>query len=357
MFNKAYDEELDELLHDSMKLKTVFPRVPKIGYFKHFDFEENDYQNFNIKKSTVQALITVLKEYDKTSIGKISLEKKVHIFLWLLTSDSSYREVGLLFGLSKSAISHIFHEISTLIANLRYNYITWPSVEEQHLTRIKVNSRYKFPNCVGFIDTCRLNVGSKRKMKENLDKVLLQAVCNESLMFIDIYIGPVGQMKKNKVFKESSLAHELKNFVDFEDHILGASEYKLKKNLITPFSSEELLTSEEMKFNEVHWKAYSYIGLAFELLKERFKRLKHIDIVNYEDINTLICSACVMHNFVLLHEGCSEIKEEIIVCDDGVTIDTNIVKTAIEKRQFLCNYINYIHLENLPLNPTPNDLM
>lgn len=291
-----------------------------------------------------QALINFLKNYVKPGI--ISLEKKVHVFLWLLVSDCSYNDVGNLFGMHKSSVSYIFHEIATHLKEQRYNFITWPSVEEQHITRIKVNSRFKFPNCVGFIDACRFKVGSKRNKKDKPDIVLLQAVCDESLMFIDIHVSEVGKTKKNRVFKESPLAQELKNFVEFENHILGDSDYKLRKNLITPFTSEELLTSEEMKFNEIHWKTRSYIGHAFEIMKERFRKLNHIDIVKPESVQLIISTACILHNFILMHEGCSEVKEEAVTCEDPVTINTSIVQNAIEKRQFLCNYINYIDKED-----------
>lgn len=278
--------------------------------------------------------------------GNIPLDKKVHVFLWLLVSDCSYNEIGKLFGLHKSSVSYIFHEIATHLTENKYHFISWPSMEEQHITRIKVNSRFKFPNCVGFIDTCRFKVGTKTNKKDKSDIVLLQAVCDETLMFIDTHIGEIGKTKKNKLFKESVLAHELKNFVEYENHILGDSEYKLRQNLITPFTSEELLTSEEMKFNEVHWKTRSYIGHAFELMKERFRKLNHIDIVKPESVYLLIGAACVLHNFILMHEGSSEVKEEAVTCDDAVTINTSIVQNASEKRQFLCNYINYIDTED-----------
>lgn len=288
-----------------------------------------------------------MKDHIQNSSSIVPLDKKVHIFLWLLTSDSSYNEIASLFGIHKSSVGYLFHEMASLIAELRYNFISWPSIEEQHVTRIKVNSRYKFPNCVGFIDACRFKIGLWRNKKDNTDDstVLLQAVCDESFLFIDVHVGEIGNTKKSKVYKDSPLAKELKNFVSFENHILGDVEYKLRKNLVTPFSSEELLTSEEMKFNEVHWKAHSYIGHAFEMLKERFKKLNHMDVVKSDAVATLITAACVLHNFILLHEGCAQIKEEVVLCDDGVTIDTNIVKTALEKRQFLCNYVNYIDLD------------
>lgn len=278
----------------------------------------------------------------------------MHVFLMFIMSDLSYYEIGKLFSLHRSTVSHIFQEIGTQLTENRHSFISWPSVEEQHVTRIKVNNRFKFPNCIGFIDTCQLKVG-QRKSKYNT--ILLQAVCDESLMFIDIHIGDVGKTKKNKVFKDSTLAQELQNRIDFDNHLLGDSEYKLKNNLITTFTSEELLTSEEMKFNEVHWKARSYIGHAFELLKEKFRKLNHIDNVEPEVINMLIYSACVLHNFILMHEGSSEVKEETISCDEGITLNTDIVMSALEKRQFLCNYINYIDSGSDPLHSrylTPN---
>ncbi|XP_049708001.2 uncharacterized protein LOC126057001 [Helicoverpa armigera] len=347
-FSTAFEKEFD---YTSVRVENpgVVPVTRRMkGFYEDSvrNFTDDDYAvRFKMKRSTVQTLINFLKNYVKP--GNISLDKKVHVFLWLMVSDSSYNEIGKLFGMHKSSVSNIFHEIATLLTEHRYRFISWPSVEEQHITRIKVNSRFKFPNCVGFIDACRFKVGSKRNKKDKPEIILLQAVCDESLIFLDIHIGELGKTRKHRVFKESALAHELKNFVEFENHILGDSEYRLRKNLITPFTSEELLTSEEMKFNEIHWKTRSYIGHAFELMKERFRKLNHIDIVKLESVHLLITVACILHNFILMHEGCSEVKEEAVACDDGVTINTSIVQTALEKRQFLCNYINYIDKEEI----------
>lgn len=347
-FSTAFEKEFD---YTSVRVENpgVVPVTRRMkGFYEDSvrNFTDDDYAvRFKMKRSTVQTLINFLKNYVKP--GNISLDKKVHVFLWLMVSDSSYNEIGKLFGMHKSSVSNIFHEIATLLTEHRYRFISWPSVEEQHITRIKVNSRFKFPNCVGFIDACRFKVGSKRNKKDKPEIILLQAVCDESLIFLDIHIGEIGKTRKHRVFKESALAHELKNFVEFENHILGDSEYRLRKNLITPFTSEELLTSEEMKFNEIHWKTRSYIGHAFELMKERFRKLNHIDIVKLESVHLLITVACILHNFILMHEGCSEVKEEAVACDDGVTINTSIVQTALEKRQFLCNYINYIDKEDI----------
>ncbi|XP_063395249.1 uncharacterized protein LOC134680130 [Cydia fagiglandana] len=345
IFQKEYDQGL--LPNDTNQKKAQYG-LPVLRTSKNFyeesvvHFTNDDYvELFKMKKSTVEALINFLKDFIK--IGSIvPLDKKVHVFLWLLINSSSCSEVGHLFNLHKSTVNVIFHEIATLLTEQRYNFISWPSIEEQHLTRAKVNNRFNFPNCVGFIDACRLKVSSIRNKKSKPEIVLLQAVCDESLMFIDIHASEIGRTRKGRVFRESKLSQELKNFIDFENHILGDSQYKLRKNLITPFSSEELLTSEEMKFNEVHWKARSYIGHAFELLKERFRKLNHIDINKPETVKTLIYASCVLHNFILLHEGCPDLKEEAIACNDGVVIDTNIVTSAVEKRQFLCNYINYL---------------
>ncbi|KAJ2947916.1 hypothetical protein O0L34_g9707 [Tuta absoluta] len=343
LLDKEHSHVVKNILDTSSELGVRHKRRKLFYEETVLNFTDEDYFNtFNIKKSTVQALINHLQDLAKPGATIVPFDKKVHVFLWVLTSNLSYGEIGVQFGLHKSSVSYIFHEIAALLAEQRYHYITWPSMEEQHLTRIKVNSRFKFPNCVGFIDVSHFKVGSKRSKKSLPEAMLLQAVCDENLSFIDIHIGDAGATKKSKLFKESLLATELRNFVDLDNHILGDSEYKLKKNLITPFSSEDVLTDEEMKFNQIHWRARSYISHAFELLKERFRKLNHIDCSKPEAVKTLICAACVLHNFILMHEGNPGLKEEPVICDDAVTIDPDIVKTAEEKRQFLCNYINYI---------------
>lgn len=298
---------------------------------------------FKMKKTTVEAILQQIKKSYKSSNSVVPLDKKLHIFLWLLTTDSSYNEVGVLFNLHKSSVNYIINEIAELIAMQHFEVIRWPSAEEQHLTRIRVHSRLKLPNCIGFIDACRLKVSSNNK-KSKAEVLLLQAVCDDSLLFTDIFIGDVGKTKKYKVFKDSPLSKDLKEYIQYENHILGDSEYKLKINLITPFSSEELLTSEEMRFNETHLKARGYIGRSFELLKERFRKLNHLDMNKIDTVTLLIQAACILHNLIIANEGVDSeiIKEEFVLCEDGVTIDDSIVTNAVEKRLFLCNYVNYI---------------
>ncbi|XP_068626792.1 uncharacterized protein [Battus philenor] len=339
------DQMRQILLDTKLKRKNMRAEMSLMkDYYENIvvNFTDEDYiEKLSMKKSTVQALISFIKNL-KPGCTVVPVDKKVHIFLWILTGDYSFSEVGALFGLHKSSVSYIFYEITSILFEQRYNFINWPTLEEQHVTRVKINSRYKFPNCVGVVDACRLKVGSKRNRKRDPELVLLQAVCDESLIFIDIHVGNLGDTRKSRVFRQSQLAQELKNFIDFENHILGDSNYRLRKNLITPFTSEELLTSEEMKFNEVHWKARSYIGRAFEMLRDRFKKLNHLDVSKEESVDAIIYAACILHNFIILHEGCSEIKDETVISDDSITIDKEIVKTATEKRQFLCNYINFI---------------
>lgn len=262
------------------------------------------------------------------------------MFLWIITNDYSFQEIGEKFDLHKSSVSYIFHEISTLLSEQRYQFINWPSVEEQKVTNVKVNSKYGFPNCVGFIDTCSFKVGPKRK-KNNSEIILLQAVCNETLMFIDVHVGQIGNTKKHKLFRDSRLAQELQNFVDINNHILGNKDYNLRMNLLTPFTTDEIYTDEESKFNNIHQAACIYIEQAFKIFKKRFKKLNHIDISKQEAISSVIHAACVLHNFIILHEG-SPLKGEPIFTSDVVTFDVNVVTTAAEKRQFLSNYINFI---------------
>ncbi|VVC91989.1 unnamed protein product [Leptidea sinapis] len=297
---------------------------------------------FKMHKKTMQSLLNYLKDfYTNASLSIIPLSIKVHIFIYHLTTDTSLSEVSEYFGISKSSVSYIFHEIATLLSEQRFNFINWPSLEEQHITRVKVNSRCGFPNCVGFIDSSRLKVGSKQN-QGNSKIVLLQAVCDENLMFFDIHIGEIGNTHKNKVFKDSQLGHELKNFIEFDNHILGSTEYKLRKNLITPFIPDEPLTNDELRFNEIHRKASTHIGQAFDLLRQRFKKLNNITLNKPEAVKKLITAACVLHNFILLHEGSTNLKEESVNIDEGLTIDRNLVQTAVEKRLFLCNYINFM---------------
>nr|CAI5851481.1 unnamed protein product [Callosobruchus analis] len=114
--------------------------------------------HFRMERRTMDALTEYIATKVQTDASIIPLKNKVLLMVWLLANKSTYREAANLFGLEKSSVSYVFHEICKLIAGLRYEFIKWPTRDEYLETAARIKSRYHVPNCVGFIDGCHTEI-------------------------------------------------------------------------------------------------------------------------------------------------------------------------------------------------------
>ena len=203
---------------------------------------------------------------------------------------------------------HIFHEITELISNCRFEFIKWPTPQEQENTKKKVFEESNFPNCVGFVDGCHIQIVGPPKNpvdyynRKETHSIILQGICDETLKFTNIHLGHTGRAHDARVFRESDIGEELEHLIDNDNHILGDSAYTLSSRLLTPYRDNGHLTEAQRKFNKVHASARAYIERAFGRLKGKFRRLKYLELHKTENISQVVSAACVLHNFILLNE-------------------------------------------------------
>ncbi|KAJ8973940.1 hypothetical protein NQ317_002444 [Molorchus minor] len=287
----------------------------KSGYISPYDstvstLTPKQYKDiFKMSREIVLKLIEYLKSECKTDVGRmiVPFEKKVHILLYTLGSKESFKAIGQYFGVHKSSVFTVFNEMCRLVTECRFDYIQWPDLEEQDRLREKVTV---FPNCIGFIDICQFHtksalnnpVNSHLKNKEGQYNIVLQAVCDYTLKFIDIYVGEAGDMRDMQVYYDSPLSVEIENLVNPENHILGDSNFPLKMNLMTPFKHGGHTSDVKKMYIKAHSKARIYIRKALNRLTTTFKRVKFLDVKKFEMATIILCAACVLHNFIIIHE-------------------------------------------------------
>lgn len=270
----------------------------------------------------------------------VPFEKKNYLSIWLLSNKDSYREAGILFRLHKSTVSVIFHNICELLSESRCDFIKWPNPEEQENISKAVLKRYNFPNCVGFIDGCHIQILAPKNNpvdfhnRKEVHSVVLQAVCDCNLKFTHIFLGQTGRAHDARVFRESSLGDELPNLVTVGHHILGDSAYTLSTELLTPYRDNGHLSPEQKKYNTEHSRTRAYIERAFGLLKGKFGRLKYLELHNIDEVSVMICAACVLHNFILINEQNALVPGEII--QPNLDFEG---RSASDKRNQICDYL------------------
>lgn len=68
---------------------------------------------------------------------------------------------------------------------------------------------------------------------------------------------------------------------------------------MTPFKDNGHLTRSEFLYNTKLSSIRSIIKRAFGMLKSKFRRLKYLDISDFDLGNNMIAAACVLYNFIL----------------------------------------------------------
>lgn len=122
------------------------------------------------------------------------------------------------------------------------------------------------------------------------------------MRFLDVSVGWPGSMHDAPIFRRSGLGQRLDKEGLQPYHILGDSAYPLKKYLVVPFRDNGHLSDEEKRFNVVHSSSRTVVELAFARLKGKWRRLKYLDMDNMTLLTDVVTAACLLHNFVLVHD-------------------------------------------------------
>ena len=144
--------------------------------------------------------------------------------------------------------------------------------------------------------------------------MVLQAVCRDDLLFVDVYTGWPGKVHDAKVFRNSPLFEKGPDICLNNGHLLGDSAYPNLQWILTPFRDNGHLTPAQNKFNKCHSAIRSTIERAFSLYKARFPRFRYLDQQNIQSIVETILCGCVIHNICILNND----EIEAILLDDDV---------------------------------------
>jgi len=157
---------------------------------------------------------------------------------------------------------------------------------------------------VGCIDGSHIQVKAPtRDPSANINRkgfhsVLLQAVCDNKMKFIDCYAGEVGSLHDACMLRRSHLFSNLCCFTGLfpnDTHLLGDPVYPLMDHLLVAFKDTGRLERRQQIFNETLSSARCTIKRYFSLLKGRFRSLKYLDMSRIDHVPQVIVACCVLH--------------------------------------------------------------
>ena len=119
----------------------------------------------------------------------------------------------------------------------------------------------------------------------------------DDMTFSDVSVGCPGRMHDANVLKNSTLwTSGYTKCVQGRYHLLADAAYPLTKWIMTPYRNNLHLTQRQVHYNTALSSKIQVIERAFGVLKKRFPKLRlGIDLVDVDEINDVIMTACVLH--------------------------------------------------------------
>ncbi|KAJ8915698.1 hypothetical protein NQ315_000632, partial [Exocentrus adspersus] len=263
------------------------------------------------------------------------------------------------FGISKSTAWEVLSKIGKLILNINtvFGVISWPTRPRALQIINAFQNRNGFPGVLGCIDGSHIRILPPKENpnsyvnRKKFHSILLQGVCDDRKLFIDVFTGLSGSCHDARLFQVSDLNERINNSsVEFPNnsHIIGDLAYTLTKNLMVGYKNYGNLTVRQRNFNTKLSQLRVKIEQAFALLKGRFRRLKYVETIKLDLICPFVIDACILHYLCVLN---GDLPEDILnlqqemdeerqneVPIEGVPINREINRQeAIEKRNIIMN--------------------
>ncbi|XP_071579491.1 putative nuclease HARBI1 [Temnothorax nylanderi] len=251
------DNEEFATLETVLRTRRKIPRVPYyvetiVPTMTNQDFKSH----FKMRPGTFEYLLSIIGPKLQRETGgtpMISPRKQCLLALWRLTTPDSLRSISD-----------------------RFN---WPTNERVNEIWAGFENNSGFPKIIGAIDGTHVTIPAPTDNPEEYVKgrhsIQLQAICDHTCQFIHCYVGHVGSVHDQRVFRLSEVQSYLGDVSKFpeESHLIGDLAYKLHENLLIPYRDNGHLTERQRNYNFVHSSARMAIERTFGLLKGRFRSL------------------------------------------------------------------------------------
>ncbi|XP_020299308.1 putative nuclease HARBI1 [Pseudomyrmex gracilis] len=287
-------------------------------------------EHFRMSRTAIDELVNIIgNAMIKNQNQPVDLTKKVLFTIWILAKQESYLAAGDRFNIAKSTGHSIVKEIVSVLTNLIPNFIVWPDMNKCNISSSVFQQRSNgFPGVIGAIDGCHIQCKAPAHNandfynRKGFHSIILQGVCDHKARFINIFIGLPGRMHDSCVFRYSTLYRQMRNteqpVLPPQLHLIADAAYPLLINLMTPFRDTGHLSKEQLLYNTKLSCIRSIIERTFGFLKGKFRRLRYLDINDFELGQKMIGAACVLHNFMIDKEELNieedrDIENEILL--------------------------------------------
>ena len=358
-----YEEEIDAspflLLQASSFCRNIGVRIHGFAETTVPRYSDPTFRShFRMWKSTTEILIELLGNCPEVPVlherGRppVKVDKQLFITLWYLGNPECIRSISDRFDVTKSSVYRVTRRVCrAIVNNLVPQFIKWPGGEGARDIMASFEEFNGLPRCLGAIDGTHIPIKAPQNHPEqyinrkNFHSMQLQTVCDNEMVFTDVYCGWPGAVHDARVLRNSPL-HQAAEFLPNdtfpgESYLIGDCAYPLKTWLITGFKENGNLSGRQRRFNYKLSSKRMVIERCIGLLKGRFRKLRvEMDIDRVEDLPVIIVAACCLHN-ICLFTG-EDIEDFIDPPEQDVNNFQNIFtnpQIASDKREEIMNLV------------------
>ncbi|XP_020715974.1 putative nuclease HARBI1 isoform X2 [Ceratitis capitata] len=313
--------------------------------------------HMRMRRSTVQFLIdryttSVVPSTHAGGRARLSPRKKIYLYIWYMSNAVSFRKLSYLFDVSNSSAWYVLNRVSAWIISLGQEFIKWPQRSDADNMERKFAEMNQIPGIIGAIGCTHIQIKRPSKNRENyLNRnecysILLQAVVGADKRFTDVSCGEPGSQHENLVLRRSNLFKKAQSenqiLFPHDYFLLAGPAYPSNNWLVAPFTDDDNLMEAQILFNNLHSNARKVVTRAFDLLKNRFRRLqKFTESMSLCFTVNIIVSACVLHNICI---SSNDFGAENSYKGDFKNVDNIIENEPIEdinfyRRDLLLEYL------------------
>ncbi|KAH7842433.1 hypothetical protein Vadar_005281 [Vaccinium darrowii] len=254
--------------------------------------------------------------------GKLlSMNDRVAVALRRLSSGESLSSVGNLLGLNQTTVAQITWRFVEAMEQRGVHHLRWPSTKgEMEVIKLKFEKIRGLPNCCGVIDTTHImmclsmtdRASDVWKDKEKNHSMILQAIVDPHMRFLDIVTGWPGSLRNSVVLKSSSFFSlcdegkrlngkkiKLSEETQVREYVIGDVGFPLMEWLLTPYKGRRLSDSQ-VEFNKRIYATRLVAQSALARLKDTWRIIN--GVMWRPDKNRLpriILVCCLLHNIVI----------------------------------------------------------
>lgn len=259
--------------------------------------------------------------------NKLPARLRIAIAIYYWAQGGTYLTTAIKFKVSQSTVQHYVDEVGRAVNDRLKAYLAWPNKHLQREDAGRFEEWCGFPGVVGAIDGCHIILncpGGEGKANyynyKGSFSMLLMAVCDFDLRFINVSHGYTGRYNDISAVKHSSLYKhfEVKYTHGIHDNhkmipggvILGDAAFPSKPWLMIPYKYMDRLSvtsteyDQKSVYNFRHSSGRMVIEQAFGLLKGKWGILSNNRYHRRMDEFQNTLNACILlHNFLLTHQS------------------------------------------------------